>query len=99
MNCQTRSGIDSRIIKGETTLVDMCRDQDLKQSDVEGSTEALLKARENNLMTNLMNDPVLRLTVSLEAGPVFGKPDCLKKRVTKQLNIQLLESIHNTVTV
>jgi transposase-like protein len=33
-----------RIMKGETTLVDICREQDLKQSEVEGWIETFLKS-------------------------------------------------------
>ena len=41
-----------RIMKGETTLIDICREQYLKRSEVEGWIEAFLKAGENGLKTN-----------------------------------------------
>ena len=38
-----------QLIKGETTLVDACREHDLKQSEVEGWMEVFLKGGERNL--------------------------------------------------
>ena len=37
------------MIKGETTLVDVCREHDLKQSEVEGWMEVFLKGGERTL--------------------------------------------------
>jgi transposase-like protein len=45
-----------RIMKGETTLVDICREQDLKQSEVEGWIETFLKSGENGLKTNARDE-------------------------------------------
>ena len=38
-----------QLIKGETKLVDMCREHDLKQSEVEGWMETFLKSGERGL--------------------------------------------------
>ncbi len=45
-----------KIMKGEKSLVDVCREQDLKQSEVEGWIETFLKAGENGLKTNARED-------------------------------------------
>ncbi|WP_141730809.1 transposase [Oligoflexus tunisiensis] len=45
-----------RIMKGEKSLVDVCREQDLKQSEVEGWIETFLKGGENSLKTNAKED-------------------------------------------
>lgn len=42
--------------KGETTLVDICREQDLKQSEVEGWIETFLKSGENGPKTNARDE-------------------------------------------
>ena len=41
-----------QLIKHETTLVDICREHDLKQSEVQGQIDMFLKAGENGLKTN-----------------------------------------------
>jgi transposase-like protein len=38
-----------QLIRGEKTLVDVCREHDLKQSDVEGWMDVFLKAGERGL--------------------------------------------------
>jgi transposase-like protein len=40
------------LIKGERKLVDVCREHDLKQSEVEGWMETFLKAGERGLKAN-----------------------------------------------
>src|SRR5438876_859308 len=44
-----RSSSCCSLIKGEATLVDACREHDLKQSEVEGWMEAFLQAGERGL--------------------------------------------------
>ena len=39
------------LIKGEKKLVEVCREQDLKQSEVEGWMETFLKGGERSLIT------------------------------------------------
>jgi transposase-like protein len=41
-----------QLIKGETTLVDACREYDLKQSEAEGWIETFLKSGERGLKAN-----------------------------------------------
>jgi transposase-like protein len=41
-----------QLIKGEVKLVDICRQNDLKQSEVEGWIEAFLRGGEKNLKTS-----------------------------------------------
>lgn len=41
-----------QLIKGEVKLVDICRQNDLKQSEVESWIEIFLKGGEKNLKTN-----------------------------------------------
>ncbi len=41
-----------QLIKGEVKLVDVCRQNDLKQSEVESWIETFLKGGEKNLKTN-----------------------------------------------
>jgi transposase-like protein len=45
-----------QLIKGEVKLVDICRQNDLKQSEVEGWIEAFLRGGEKNLKTSLKEE-------------------------------------------
>jgi transposase-like protein len=61
-----------RIMKGETTLVDICREQDLKQSEVEGWIETFLKSAPLS-------------TASIGKSSVGGSPAPAKPRSQRQL--------------
>ena len=41
-----------RLVKGEISMVDLCREQDLQQVEVEGWIDAFLKGGEKNLRVN-----------------------------------------------
>jgi transposase-like protein len=45
-----------QLIRGETKLVDVCREQDLKQSEVEGWMETFVKAGERGLKANAADE-------------------------------------------
>ena len=48
-----------QLIKGEATLVDACREHDLKQSEVEGWMEAFLQAGERGLKARVNLDELV----------------------------------------
>jgi transposase-like protein len=47
-----KSELVLQLIKGEKTLVEICRSHDLKQSEVQGWVDAFFKGGEQNLKTN-----------------------------------------------
>jgi transposase-like protein len=48
-----------QLIKGEVQLVDVCREHDLKQSEVEGWLDAFLKAGERGLKARAEDEQAL----------------------------------------
>lgn len=48
------------LIKGERKLVDVCREQDLKQSEVESWMETFMKAGERGLKVNAEDESAVR---------------------------------------
>jgi transposase-like protein len=48
------------LVKGERKLVDVCREHDLKQSEVEGWMETFLKAGERGLKANAEDETAVR---------------------------------------
>jgi len=72
-----------QLIKGEVKLVDVCRQNDLKQSEVESWIETFLKGGEKNLKTNAKEeiDQYERLIKEMRAkiGELVLELDARKK--------------------
>jgi len=54
-----KSELVLQLIKGEKTLVEICRSQDLKQSEVQGWLDAYMKSGEQGLKTNAKGEQSL----------------------------------------
>ena len=54
-----KSELVLQLIKGEKTLVEICRSQDLKQSEVQGWLDTFLKGGEHSLKTNAKGEQSL----------------------------------------
>lgn len=54
-----KSELVLQLIKGEKTLMEICRSQDLKQSEVQGWVDAFLKGGEQSLKTNAKGEQSL----------------------------------------
>lgn len=82
-----------KLIKGELSIVDLCREQDLQQSEVESWIETFLKGGERNLKANAKDEQaahdrelkelrakVGELVLELDARKKMGALDAERER-------------------